>query len=327
MGIKTLAHVSDLHIGKSVETERRAVAIRDAMLAAEIDHVVVTGDLTHRGRTGELAVFWRIFQPLRELDRLTVIPGNHDRLGDDIGDAIQDGPRVSVATPPGLHLVRFDSTAPHNRSWISGHGEMRPEDIEAIHAATAAAAPGTVVAVLLHHHVLPLPADHAAERLVSWLGMPYADELAAGASLLTAVRGHCDLVLHGHRHTPRTMTFFGDERRRLAIYNAGSSTELGRVRVFCHDDGKLLAEPGWLSTWTSETLAPLARGRGSRLAPLARGRGSETLAPLARGRGSRPSRGPSPDQGPAQIRGIASSPAGEARLRLAMEDQLSPTFS
>jgi 3',5'-cyclic AMP phosphodiesterase CpdA len=303
MGIKTLAHVSDLHIGKSVETERRAVAIRDALLAAGVDHVVVTGDLTHRGRIGELAVFWRIFRPLRDLDRLTIIPGNHDRLGDDIGDAIQDGPRVSVATPAGLHLIRFDSTAPHNRSWISGHGEMRPEDIQAIHAAASAAAPGTVVAVLLHHHVLPLPADHAAERLVSWLGMPYADELAAGASLLTAVRGHCDLVLHGHRHTPRAMTFFGDERRSLAIYNAGSSTELGRVRVFCHEDGKVLDEPGWLWTWT------------------------ETLAPLARGRGLRPSRGPSPDQELARIRGIASSPAGEARLRLARKDRLVPTYS
>src|SRR6185295_680095 len=127
-----------------------------------------------------------------------------------------------------------------------------------------------------------------------WLGMPYADELASGASLLAAVRGHCDLVLHGHRHTPRTMTLFGDERRRLDIYNAGSSTELGRVRVFCHEDGRLLDEPGWLWTWT-ETL--------------------ETLAPLARGRGLRPSRGPTPDQSRAGIRGMASSPAGEARLR------------
>lgn len=250
MAIKTLAHVSDLHIGKSVETERRAIAIRDALLAADVDHVVVTGDLTHRGRIGELAVFWRIFGPLRDRDRLTIIPGNHDRLGDDLVDAIQDGPRVAVVTPPGLHLVRFDSTAPHNRSWLSGHGEMLPDDIEAIHAATAGAAPGSVVAVLLHHHVLPLPADHAAERLCSWLGWPYADELASGPALLDTVRGRCDLVLHGHRHTPRSTTLFADEARPLAIFNAGSSTELGRVRIFCHEDGRVLAEPGWLWTWT-----------------------------------------------------------------------------
>jgi len=161
----------------------------------------------------------------------------------------------------------------------------------AIRTAAGAAAPGAVVAVLLHHHVLPLPADHAAERLISWLGMPYADELASGSALLAALRGQCDLVLHGHRHTPRTMTFFGDERRRLDIYNAGSSTELGRVRVFCHEHGKVLDEPGWLWTWT------------------------ETLAP------------PSRDQRPARIRGITSSAAGEARLRLAKENDLSASYS
>jgi 3',5'-cyclic-AMP phosphodiesterase len=271
MAIKTLAHVSDLHIGKSVETERRAIGIRDALLAADVDHVVVTGDLTHRGRIGELAVFWRIFGPLRDLDRLTIIPGNHDRLGDDLVDAIQDGPRVAVATPPGLHLVRFDSTAPHNRSWLSGHGEMLPEDIEAIHAATAGAAADSVVAVLLHHHVLPLPADHAAERLCSWLGWPYADELASGPALLDALRGRCDLVLHGHRHTPRSTVLYPDETRQLAIFNAGSSTELGRVRIFCHEDGRVLDGPGWLWTWTppADAAAPnVGVGRRRPPAPL-----------------------------------------------------------
>jgi len=92
-------------------------------------------------------------------------------------------------------------------------------------------------------------ADHAAERLCSWLGWPYADELASGPALLDAVRGRCDLVLHGHRHTPRSTTLFADEARPLAIFNAGSSTELGRVRIFCHEDGRVLDEPGWLWTW------------------------------------------------------------------------------
>ncbi len=260
MAIKTLAHVSDLHIGKSVETERRAMAIRDALLGADVDHVVVTGDLTHRGRRGELAVFSRLFSPFRERGRLTLIPGNHDRLGDDLGDIIQDGPRVSVSTAPGLHLVRFDSTGPHNRSWLSGHGAMDPDDVAAIERAADRAAPGAVVAILLHHHVLPLPADHPAERLSSWLGWPYAAELEKGTALLAALRGRCDLVLHGHRHTPRSVTLFEGESRPLAIFNAGSSTELGRVRIFCHDEGQMLSEPGWLSTWAT-TPAPVRSPR------------------------------------------------------------------
>ena len=258
MPIRTLAHVSDLHLGKGPESERRATQICAELVAADVDHVVVTGDLTHRGRVNELAAFWRSFAPLMARDRLTIIPGNHDRLGDDVADAIQAGPRIDVVAMPGLYLVRFDSTGPHNRAWLSGHGEMTTPDLVAIDEAVAAAPPGVVVAVLLHHHVLPLPADHAAERLVSWLGWPYADELENGGALLARLRGRCDLVLHGHRHAPQTATLFPEDPRPLSIFNAGSSADLGRVRVFWHQDGRVLGAPAWLSTWSGSRPAPSA---------------------------------------------------------------------
>jgi hypothetical protein len=35
--------------------------------------------------------------------------------------------------------------------------------------------------------------------------------------------------------------------RPLRIFNAGSSTELGRVRVFSHARGRLLCDPSWIS--------------------------------------------------------------------------------
>jgi Icc protein len=266
MAIKTLAHVSDLHLGKNADTERRACGIRDALLAAEVDHVVVTGDLTHRGRLTELKTFWQIFAPLAALNRLTIVPGNHDRLGDDVADAIQDGPNVTVSEAPGLHLVRFDSTGPHNRAWLAGHGAMLDEDVCAIERATAGAHQGSVVAILLHHHVLPLPADHTAERVCTWLGWPYANELEKGADLLAAVRGRCDLVLHGHRHTPQSITLFENEPRPLSIFNAGSSTELGRVRVFFHDAGHLRPGFGWLPTGES-LVAPYDQTPASTQAP------------------------------------------------------------
>lgn len=260
---KTLIHVSDLHLGKSPEVERRAAAIRDAVLAAEADHVVVTGDLTHRGRAAELAVFWRIFAPLVARDRLTVVPGNHDRLGDDVAGVIQGGTRVATTRAPGLHLVRFDSTGPHNRAWLAGHGEMTLGDVAAIDEAVGQAAPGDLVVVLLHHHVLPLPADHAAERLVSWLGWPYAEELERGRALLGRLRGRCDLVLHGHRHTPQGRTLYQESPRPLSVFNAGSSTELGRVRAFWHRDGVLAGAPAWLETWTAPAKAPSQARRPS----------------------------------------------------------------
>lgn len=263
MNTRTLAHVSDLHVGKSPETDRRAEAIRDALIAADVDHVVMTGDLTHRGRNEELSRFFQIFAPLLARDRLTLVPGNHDRLGDDVADAIQAGPRVTVSEVDGLHLVRFDSTGPHNRAWLSGHGAMSMEDVEAITAAVEGAEPGRLVAVLLHHHVLPLPADHAAERLVSWLGWPYAEELELGRRLLPKLRGRCDLVLHGHRHSPQSRTLFDGDHRPLGIFNAGSSTELGRVRVFWHRQGRVAHTPAWLSAWSGPDRKP-ASNRGRR---------------------------------------------------------------
>jgi 3',5'-cyclic AMP phosphodiesterase CpdA len=257
MQVRTLAHVSDLHLGKNAEVERRALALCQALVAADVDHVVVTGDLTHRGRVGELALFWKIFAPLAAKERLTVVPGNHDRLGDDLGEAIQAGPRVAVESAPGVHIVRFDSTGPHNRSWINGHGAMEEEDVAAIGAAVAAAPAGALVVVLLHHHVLPLPADHPAERIASWLGWPFAEELGRGGALLESLRGRCDLVLHGHRHTPGTATFDDGGARPLSIFNAGSSTELGGARVFWHSAGHIQGGPAWLWCWpTAGASAP-----------------------------------------------------------------------
>jgi metallophosphoesterase superfamily enzyme len=46
--------------------------------------VLVTGDVTHRGRLREWAAFEKAFEPLIESGRLTAVPGNHDRLGDDM---------------------------------------------------------------------------------------------------------------------------------------------------------------------------------------------------------------------------------------------------
>lgn len=247
MKVRSLAHLSDLHLGKSADTERRAIMLRDALVEANIDHVVVTGDITHRGRVGELALFWRIFAPLAADDRLTVVPGNHDRLGDNVAEAIHASPRVVVARAPGLHLVCFDSTAEHNRSWLNGHGAMAESDVAEISRHARVARPETLVAVLLHHHVLPLPGDHPAERLASWLGWPFADELENGPHLVDSLRGHCDLVLHGHRHRPGSIMLDGATERPLSIFNAGSSSELCGARVFWHDDGRLVGSPAWMT--------------------------------------------------------------------------------
>jgi Icc protein len=243
---RSLAHLSDLHIGAGRKTEERAVALSQLLMATDIDHVVVTGDITNRGRRDELERFRRIFAPWISEGKLTAVPGNHDCLGDGIDAQIMCGPRVAVKESPGLYMVLVNSTGPHNRSLVKGHGMVTPADIEDVDRTLDAAPGDALVVVLLHHHVLPLPGENVIERLFTWAGWPFADELDAGTALLESIAGRCDLILHGHRHHPVTVSLHEDQVRPLKVCNAGSSTALGGVRIFTHRAGRMLGMPGWL---------------------------------------------------------------------------------
>jgi len=236
---RTFAHVSDLHLGRDAATDRGAALLCDALVAAHVDEVLVTGDVTHRGRAGELATFEQVFAPLR--DRLVLALGNHDRLGDDVAPRLQ-GARVEVDRRPGLHVVRFDSTAPHNRGLLESHGALSAADVDAIDGALRAAAPRTLVVLMLHHHLLPLPADGIGERISNLLGWPNAAELARGPELLARALGRCDVVAHGHRHAASAAVLAAAAERPLRVMNAGCTPELGRARILTHAGGRVLAE-------------------------------------------------------------------------------------
>jgi Icc protein len=242
---RMLAHLSDLHVGRSAADDAQAEQLAHALLEIGVDHVVVTGDLTHRGRRSELEQFRRAFAGLLGSGRVTVVPGNHDRLGDDLGDDLMPGGRVQVASAAGLYLIRVNSTGAHNRSWIAGHGALLDDDLDDIDRALDAAPRDHMVVVALHHHVLQLPDEHPMERLSSFLGWPFTGELARGRALLERLRGRCPLVLHGHRHMPRGVRLWNGALA-VSVFNAGSSTELGGARVFEHVDGALVGGPWWL---------------------------------------------------------------------------------
>jgi hypothetical protein len=95
---------------------------------------------------------------------------------------------------------------------------------------------------MLHHHVLPLPADHLVERLATWIGLPNAAELGRGRELIEVLLGRADLVLHGHRHVAAEVVLAPSCGRALRVLNAGSSPEAGRVRVLAHLRGRIVEE-------------------------------------------------------------------------------------
>jgi 3',5'-cyclic AMP phosphodiesterase CpdA len=241
------AHISDLHFGRSAENDANGVRLCEALLASGIECVVATA--TSR-TVGSRASSFRSRAPSRRCwptgasswcPAIMTAWAMTSRRSDVRSARSDDG-------AAGLYVVRVNSTAPHNRSWLSGHGSLDEDDLGAIDAALDAAPAGHLVIIALHHHVLPMPEEHAMERLSSWLGFVYTSELERGRDLLARVRGRCDLVLHGHRHVPRGARLCGLPRS-VHVFNAGSSTELGRVRVFTHDGhgGLLGGRCGWTS--------------------------------------------------------------------------------
>jgi Icc protein len=228
-------------------TAERAGELRRALLAANVDHVVVTGDLTDGGRDHEMAQFTRAFEPLLAEGRVTIVPGNHDRLGDDAGAAFMGGRRVDTLAIPGAYLVRVDSTGPHNRaSILAGHGRICQRVLDDVSDALERAPAGVLVALLVHHHPMFLPEECFIERLATRIGLPFAAELRLGDELLRRALGRCDLVLHGHRHIPSARVLDPLGPRPLRVYNAGCSVERRGVNVFAHFGGALLGQPRWL---------------------------------------------------------------------------------
>jgi 3',5'-cyclic AMP phosphodiesterase CpdA len=243
--VHRMAHISDLHLGSSHRTERAARALCRTLLEADVDQVLVTGDVTHRGRKSELDQFKDLFEPLIRRGCVMLVPGNHDRMTDDVSCDLMGGPRVQSSAHDGMFLVRLDSSAPHNRSLHRGHGEVSTQEVEMVESALSAAPHRLLRVVMLHHHALPLPVEDLFERVTCWLGLPWCAELKEGSSFVERLRGRCDLILHGHRHVPSSHHVPGDQP--LRIFNAGSSTGTRRIRIFRHSEGALVGEPEWLS--------------------------------------------------------------------------------
>lgn len=231
-----LAHLSDLHLGERPEHLQAARALVRSLQEERVDHVVVTGDITHSGSIAEYEQWLEIFAPLLREKRITVVPGNHDVAGDGVAELLSDGLRVSVDAREGLFMICVDSTAPHNKSTFRSHGELCEQMLDSVDEALKRAPRGWTRAVLLHHHVLPMPVEGIGEWFAERFGWPHAAELPLGRELLRRVQGHVDLVLHGHKHVPRESVV-----GRLRVANAGCSTVLGAYRVFEHEGGEVSA--------------------------------------------------------------------------------------
>lgn len=190
-----LLHISDLHFG-AIEPGALE-ALGEAVQRAAPAAVVISGDLTMRGRAREFAEA-RAF--LRRLDApLIATPGNHDvphwnlplRFGAPLrryGRAIEGLASEELRVGP-LQLISVNTARSWSPHWNWSHGAFSREQVARVDAGFADLSPGDWRG-LIAHHPFEVPADLRGFRVVR----------RAQSMLEVLARRRIDFVLAGHLH-------------------------------------------------------------------------------------------------------------------------------
>jgi len=227
----SLAHLSDPHLplppagapilgltGKQLlsrlawQHKRRRItseAVLDA-LAADLavhapDHIAVTGDLVNLATRLEIASAGGWLALLGPSEKVSVVPGNHDRLirsadlsgwAPWMGCARQEPAFPTLARRKEVAIIGLSSACPTPISMASGRlGAAQLERTAAMLA--QAKADGLFSVVLVHHP--PVPAAGGLRKA-----------LRDRAALAGILRRHgAELVLHGHHHRARLTSLPG----------------------------------------------------------------------------------------------------------------------
>ncbi len=207
-----LLHVSDLHTGAHEERDVEQALAR-LVERVEPQLVVASGDLSHRGRRSQLeraAAFLRSLGP-----PVLAVPGNHDlpytparfvRPWSEFERVWET--TEPVATLPGLHAVGLNSARPFRHQG----GALGSAQLERATGHLAAAEPGALRVVALHHHLVGAPWRAAHKRPVSRRKHVLHALVEAGA----------DLILGGHIHQAAVseqheFEVLGDEARTAVV--------------------------------------------------------------------------------------------------------------
>lgn len=236
-----IAHLSDLHVLAlhGVQTHRflnkrftgwvnlrlkrahrhlpgHVRAIAREIAAADVDHVVVTGDLTNLALEPEFEAVKHILEDHLGLtpDEISVVPGNHDlytrgsmrdrRFTSYFAEYVQsDLPELAAEIPLGrfpfvklrgpVAIIGLSSAVP--RPPLVASGEIGSAQLAALRRVLAHDEVKRRTAIVLLHH----PIHNPPSRMKTLIeGLWDAEELA---DALSAVRR--GLVLHGHLHVRR----------------------------------------------------------------------------------------------------------------------------
>jgi 3',5'-cyclic AMP phosphodiesterase CpdA len=191
-------HLSDLHVGsrEAPQVERSLAALIERT-APEL--IVVSGDLTHRGRPEQhvaAAAFLRALGP-----PVLAIPGNHDipytfpaRFTRTFREFERQWETTEpVFRAPTLHVVGLNSV----RAWRHQSGGIRETQLVHARELLAEAPDGALRIVTLHHHLIGAP-WRSRKKPVSRRSHVLAALVDSGAELILAGHIHQGAVSERH---------------------------------------------------------------------------------------------------------------------------------
>jgi len=264
-----IAHVSDLHVldlagvgwtrflnkrltglvnlvgsRKDAHPLRLARRLVETLAGLDVDHVVVTGDLTNLSLESELAAAREVLAPLGDHTRLSVIPGNHDvytrgserarRFEQYFAPWMWPGasdhhyPWVKRVAGDTITLIGFGSAVA--RLPFFATGIVAPRQLERL-ASASPSFEGTFPIALVHHNL-----HVRGWRKDKMHGLDNRDAFLA-ACKAAGVR----LVLHGHTHVAHRFVHDG-----VDVVGSGSSTwaserddHVARFNIYRIEGGRL----------------------------------------------------------------------------------------
>jgi hypothetical protein len=247
-----LAHTTDRHLTGTVDDANNLDALFRSLIVQQVDHLVVTGDITEGG---EPAGFALLDQKRREYGfgprRCTVLAGNHDVpgwshfqhfFGDEFNALHRSLHRGAIK------LVTVDSTKVDPRlPNIAGNtpGYLDDDEWTQLENVLRGLARGhAFVVVALHHHLVEVPDGDNLQRLGRLIGRwgPLEDR----KKFIDLVAGYgVRLVLTGHSHPARTRSLKRGSTT-VGCHIGGATFEVSGYRVFDFDRRRLRSDH-WIS--------------------------------------------------------------------------------
>jgi 3',5'-cyclic AMP phosphodiesterase CpdA len=202
-----LLQVSDLHFGRPC-IPRVVDAMEAHLNATPYDVIVVAGDVAQRSLSGEFQRAAAFMRDARRRAPLIIVPGNHDvawwmspmhvfgkaplysRYRRYVSEELE--PTLAV---PGATLIGVNTS--HGVGWytlttrprdVSIIGAVTDEQLDHVERRCAAAPPGDMRIVVMHHNPVRGPLSHR-------FGIKHADKVLARYA-----RSGVELVLCGHDH-------------------------------------------------------------------------------------------------------------------------------